>query len=209
MFTNLEHFRAHFSDYLGTDLVPAMLGTGAQVYVVGGSVRDLLLGREVHDVDLCHSLSVEEMFNALQSRGFHVVPTGMDFGVFQVVLDDGRTVDVAEFRAETYKYGDRHPDVVRVQTVEEDLARRDFTVNALALEFHSDGTLTLVDPFGGLADLEAGVVRAVGNPTARFTEDALRVLRGVRFASALRTADGRNFRMDEETARAMREMVGQ
>lgn len=173
----------------------------AEVYAVGGSVRDMLMGLEVQDIDLVHSLSVEEMLTYLRNKGYYCAETGMDFGVFQVVFKEGK-VDVVEFRAETYKYGDRHPEVRRVQTIEEDLERRDFTINAIALRFNSDGSTTLVDPFGGLRDLEARRVRFVGNPRQRLEEDSLRGFRLCRFGARLM-----NFEIEESSLRAVRDFV--
>lgn len=154
---------------------------GAEAWCVGGFVRDALLGRPVHDVDVAVSVPWQETRRICEAAGLRVHETGTAHGTLTVVVD-GEPVEVTTFRADG-AYGDgRHPDEVRlVGSIEEDLARRDFTVNAMAYR----PARGLVDPFGGMADLEAGVLRTVGDPRERFVEDALRILRACRFASQL------------------------
>ena len=159
----------------------ALEGAGYEAWVVGGWVRDALLGRPGHDVDVTTSAPWQETARVLRAAGMAVHETGTDHGTVTAVVD-GRPVETTTYRVEG-RYSDRrHPDEVRFVTdVREDLARRDFTVNAMA--FHPDRGL--LDPFGGEKDLVARVIRAVGEPRRRFEEDALRVLRAVRFACRL------------------------
>lgn len=149
---------------------------GFAAYAVGGCVRDRVLGLTPHDYDLCTSALPEQIRQIF--RAFPLVLAGEKHGTVSVVTDQG-LIEITTFRTEG-GYGDsRHPDWVRfVPTIEEDLSRRDFTVNAMAWS----PTRGFADPFGGRADLQAGILRCVGDPDARFTEDALRILRGVRFA---------------------------
>ena len=149
---------------------------GFAAYAVGGCVRDALLGLEPHDYDLCTAASPEEIQAIFANE--RLVLAGLKHGTVGIVTPEG-VVETTTFRTEGGYADSRHPDwVAFVDTVEKDLARRDFTVNAMAWS----PTRGLADPFGGRSDLEAKVLRAVGDPETRFREDALRILRGVRFA---------------------------
>lgn len=165
-------------------VLAALEGAGFEAWVVGGWVRDALLGRPGHDVDVTTSAHWEQTARVLRSAGVEVHETGVEHGTVTAVVD-GLPVETTTFRVEG-SYSDlRHPDEVRFVTdVREDLARRDFTVNAMA--FHPERGL--LDPYGGADDLAARVIRAVGDPRRRFGEDALRVLRAVRFACRLDAA---------------------
>ena len=159
------------------ELLDTLHRAGYAAYVVGGCVRDSLLGLTPHDWDLCTSAlpqQVMELFGAQRC-----IPTGLQHGTV-TVKQSGALYEITTFRTEgTYTDG-RHPDEVHfVPDVREDLARRDLTINAMAYN-EKEG---LVDPFGGQADLQSGIVRAVGVPRQRFTEDALRILRLYRFAA--------------------------
>lgn len=157
---------------------------GYAAFAVGGCVRDWLLGLSPHDYDLC-TAATPEVVQSLFSR-HPLVLAGLKHGTVGVVTSSG-VVEITTFRAEGGYTDCRHPGWVRfVPTIEEDLARRDFTVNAMAWS----PTRGLCDPFGGAADLEKKVLRAVGDPVTRFREDALRILRGARFSTKYRlTAD--------------------
>ena len=159
------------------DIVHRLRAAGFEAYLVGGCVRDALLGREPHDWDVATAATPDAaapLFEAVQE-------VGRQFGVLRVQSGDA-WIEVATFRTEG-PYGDgRHPDAVRYATAREDAERRDFTVNALFLDPDSGKILDFV---GGLSDLESRLVRAVGDPQARFAEDALRLLRAVRFACRL------------------------
>ena len=155
----------------------ALHTAGFQAYPVGGCVRDLLLSRTPQDWDVCTSALPSQV----QALFPHTVPTGLAYGTVTVVLEGG-TVEVTTFRQED-GYGDgRRPDAVSfVSSLEADLSRRDFTINAMAMA--PDGTV--IDPFGGQADLEGRVIRCVGDPVQRFQEDRLRMFRAIRFAAQL------------------------
>lgn len=176
------------------ELLDTLHRAGYAAYVVGGCVRDSLLGLTPHDWDLCTSAlpqQVMELFGAQRC-----IPTGLQHGTV-TVKQSGALYEITTFRTEgTYTDG-RHPDEVHfVPDVREDLARRDFTINAMA--YNEKGGL--VDPFGGQADLQSGIVRAVGVPRQRFTEDALRILRLYRFAARF------GFAIDPPTAQAAQEL---
>ena len=144
---------------------------------VGGCVRDTLLGRPVHDWDVTTSALPEEIM-ALFPR---CIPTGIKHGTVTVLLN-GESFEVTTFRRDGAYHDGRHPDgVVFVPNLTEDLARRDFTINAMAM--HLDGSIT--DCFDGKADLKRGIIRCVGDPERRFREDALRMLRALRFSAQL------------------------
>ncbi len=153
---------------------------GFSGYAVGGCVRDSLLGLAPQDYDLCTAAAPEQIKQAFSKS--QLVLAGEKHGTVGVVTDSG-VVEITTFRREGGYSDSRHPDWVEFLTdIRGDLARRDFTVNAMAYS-PKEG---LVDPFGGQADLLAGILRAVGDPRRRFTEDALRILRGVRFALRFR-----------------------
>ena len=165
-------------------VVGSLEAAGHEAWVVGGWVRDALLGRPGHDVDVTTSAPWQETARVLRAAGIEVHETGTAHGTVTAVAD-GRPVETTTYRVEGAYSDRRHPDEVRFVTdVREDLARRDFTVNAMA--FHPQRGL--LDPFGGEKDLAARVIRAVGEPRRRFEEDALRVLRAVRFACRLDAA---------------------
>ena len=176
-------------------LLNALHAAGYAAYAVGGCVRDSLLGRTAHDWDLCTSAlpqQVMELFGAAQC-----IPTGLQHGTVTIKYG-GQLYETTTFRTEGSYTDGRHPDEVQfVPDVREDLARRDFTINAMAYN-EAEG---LVDPFGGQKDLQNGLLRAVGEPQQRFTEDALRILRLYRFAARF------GFALDAATARAARQLA--
>ena len=176
-------------------LLDTLHAAGYAAYAVGGCVRDSLLGRTAHDWDLCTSAlpqQVMELFGAEQC-----IPTGLQHGTVTIKYG-GQLYETTTFRTEGSYTDGRHPDEVQfVPDVREDLARRDFTINAMAYN-EAEG---LVDPFGGQKDLQNGLLRAVGEPQQRFTEDALRILRLYRFAARF------GFALDAATARAARQLA--
>ena len=176
------------------ELLHALHAAGHAAYVVGGCVRDSLLGLTPHDWDLCTSAlpqQVMELFGAQRC-----IPTGLQHGTV-TVKQGGGLYEITTFRTEGAYTDGRHPDEVHfVPDVREDLARRDFTINAMAYNAKEG----LVDPFGGQADLQSGILRAVGVPRQRFTEDALRILRLYRFAARF------GFSIDPPTAQAAQEL---
>ena len=176
-------------------LLDTLHAAGYAAYAVGGCVRDSLLGRTAHDWDLCTSAlpqQVMELFGAEQC-----IPIGLQHGTVTIKYG-GQLYETTTFRTEGSYTDGRHPDEVQfVPDVREDLARRDFTINAMAYN-EAEG---LVDPFGGQKDLQNGLLRAVGEPQQRFTEDALRILRLYRFAARF------GFALDAATARAARQLA--
>lgn len=163
-------------------LVEGCRSAGRQLYLVGGSVRDELLGRQHQDLDLATDAWPEETKRLLLAAGAESVYTvGEKFGTIGALFG-GRKVEVTTFRSERYTPRSRKPDVAFGTTLVGDLSRRDFTINALARDLL---TGALIDPFGGQADLAARRIRAVGRPEERFDEDPLRILRAVRLAAEL------------------------
>ena len=176
------------------ELLDTLHRAGYAAYVVGGCVRDSLLGLTPHDWDLCTSALPQQVMKLFGAQ--RCIPTGLQHGTV-TVKQSGALYEITTFRTEgTYTDG-RHPDEVHfVPDVRKDLARRDLTINAMAYN-EKEG---LVDPFGGQADLQSGIVRAVGVPRQRFTEDALRILRLYRFAARF------GFAIDPPTAQAAQEL---
>ena len=162
---------------------------GYEAYLVGGCVRDRYMGVEPHDYDITTSALPRQVLPLFE----RVIETGLAHGTVTVPTPDG-PVEVTTYRQDGTYSDHRHPDAVEfTRSLREDLSRRDFTMNALAL----DGAGNTVDLFGGRADIDAKTVRCVGDPDRRFEEDALRILRGLRFASRL------GFALEEQTAAAM------
>ena len=174
----------------------AQIQPAADLFLVGGIVRDLLLGAPLRrDLDFTTSALPPQTERALHAAGGKVFKIGEKFGTIGAVFGDAQ-VEVTTYRAEAYVSGSRKPEVAFGRDLAADLARRDFTINAMALD---PRTGEIVDPFGGQADLSNGILRAVGDPVARFQEDPLRLLRAVRFASRLW------FDLDPQTAAAVSE----
>lgn len=169
--------------------------SGFQAYVVGGCVRDTILGLTPKDWDVCTDALPDEMQRVFGDC--HVIETGLKHGTLTVMYEH-EPYEVTTFRVDGAYTDHRHPDeVIFVRDVRDDLARRDFTVNAMAWSPQTG----LVDAFGGQTDLQKGVIRAVGDAKTRFTEDALRILRALRFASVY------GFTIEAETARAAHELA--
>ncbi len=168
--------------------------TGFEAYVVGGCVRDALMGKNPDDYDICTAATPNDIKAIFFDR--HVLETGLKHGTVTVRIDN-MPLEITTFRTETAYSDGRHPDSVAfTASLHEDLARRDFTVNAMAYS-PSKG---LVDLFGGQRDIKQRILRCVGDPMLRFTEDALRILRALRFASVL------NFSIDSQTAEAAKNL---
>ena len=174
-------------------LLQTLHGAGHSAYVVGGCVRDSLLGRQPGDWDLCTSARPDQLRALFQDR--QLILTGEKHGTVAVVLH-GKPYEITTYRLDGAYRDHRHPDkVCFVGDLARDLARRDFTINAMA---YAPGE-GVVDLHGGCRDLAAGIVRCVGDPTARFAEDALRILRALRFAARL------GFTLAPDTARSAAE----
>ena len=161
---------------------------GYEAFVVGGCVRDYLLGKEPHDYDIATNALPEVTIQLFD----HVILTGLKHGTVTILSNE--PVEVTTFRLESEYKDHRHPEAVRfVNTIEEDLSRRDFTINAMAY----NDIRGLIDPFHGQIDLEKRKIRCVNDPDTRFKEDALRMLRAHRFAAKL------NFEIEEHTKLAI------
>ena len=177
------------------ELMDLLEAQGHECWAVGGCVRDHLMGNTPHDYDCCTSASPEEMQDIFAHR--QLVLAGLKHGTVGVVTDFG-VVEITTFRTEGDYADSRHPGWVRfVRNLHEDLARRDFTVNAMAYSPRRG----LRDPFRGREDLQKGLIRAVGDPELRFREDALRILRGLRFAARF------GFTIEDNTRRAMHTQI--
>ena len=175
------------------EILRRLTGAGFEAYAVGGCVRDTLMGRAPHDWDVATSASCEQVA-ALFER---TVPTGLKYGTVTVLLPGGGA-EVTTFRRDGAYLNGRQPESVAFVTdIREDLSRRDFTVNAMAM----DGAGEIADPFGGREDIRRRVIRCVGEPERRFAEDALRMARAVRFAAVL------GFRIDGATLAALRRLA--
>ena len=167
---------------------------GYEAWIVGGSVRDALLGRSGNDIDIACNARWTQTQSAFEAAGFSTHETGTEHGTLTVVVE-GNAIEITTYRSDGRYSDGRHPSEVSfVNSIEEDLARRDFTINALA--YHPDRGL--LDLFKGLDDLRDGIIRTVGVPEERFGEDALRILRGCRLMSQL------GFRIEDETLAAMK-----
>ena len=185
---------------LADALAERMAAAGHQLYLVGGSVRDALLGRGQHDLDFATSAHPADTKRALAGWADDLWDTGARFGTISA-RKDGWQLELTTFRVrEAYTKGSRHPDVEYGTTIEGDLARRDFTVNAMAVGLPQR---RFVDPFGGLADLRAGVLRTPIDPERSFADDPLRMVRLARFAAQLQA------RADEATVQAAGAMASE
>jgi tRNA nucleotidyltransferase (CCA-adding enzyme) len=175
----------------------ALSNEGYQAYIVGGCVRDLLLGLPPKDWDITTDATPEEVMRLFPKT----LPTGLQHGTVTVCMGHGveNHFEVTTFRIEgEYTDGRRPEEVFFVLNVEQDLARRDLTINAIAYDPIAE---RLVDPYNGIMDLHEGIVRAVGNPGARFREDGLRIMRAARFAARF------GYALDAETFNAMRDNI--
>ncbi|SHG94492.1 CCA tRNA nucleotidyltransferase [Tepidibacter thalassicus] len=162
-------------------------------YIVGGCVRDSLLKREPKDWDIATNAKPEEIIN-LFKKNYKVLPTGLKHGTVTVIINN-KNYEITTYRIDGEYFNNRKPNSVEfIDNIKEDLKRRDFTINAMAYNDH----VGLYDPFYGIKDLKSKKIKCVGNSGERFEEDALRILRGVRFATQL------NFDIDNETASAMK-----
>lgn len=175
---------------LGSEVVGRLQAEGHEAYFVGGAVRDVLMGRGFGEIDITTSAE-PSMVRKLFRR---TLPLGEAFGVI-AVMRRGIPFEVATFRSETGYTDGRHPDEVTIGTLEEDVLRRDFTVNGLVLD---PSRLVVIDLVDGIADLQKKVIRAIGDPVARMNEDFLRTVRAVRFAACL------DFELEPATRAAVR-----
>ena len=193
---HLSHNHSVTPREMANSICNALRGSGYQALLVGGCVRDLLLGREPADYDVTTDATPEQVVSLFPES----IAVGAQFGVI-LIPRDGLKVEVATFRSDVGYSDGRHPDsVVYSKTPQEDVQRRDFTINGLLMR-HDTGEV--LDFVGGQADLEAKVIRAIGEPGRRFAEDKLRMMRAVRFAARF------GFEIEAETFRAIRRHVGE
>ncbi len=172
-------------------ILQALESAGYEAYFVGGAVRDLFLNRPIHDVDIATSATPDEVKTVF----LHTVDVGIEHGTVLILLN-GHSFEVTTFRTESTYSDFRRPDDVQfVRSLQEDLKRRDFTMNAMAMT--SNGQF--IDPFNGREDLNNRMIRTVGDASERFSEDALRIMRAARFVSQL------SFELDSDTMQAMKE----
>ncbi len=190
---SLEELKKLIPDYV-IEIAETLQEHDFEAYLVGGSVRDVLLGLIPNDYDVATNAYPDDLIEIFPKS----IPTGAKFGTITVVGEDKNEenfdVEVTTYRSEADYIGGRWPTKVEfTKTIEEDLARRDFTINSMALNLQEFDTMDasskpidyVVDPYGGLKDLEKGVIKAVGDPTERFSEDGLRPMRACRLASQL------------------------
>ncbi|MEG6585249.1 CCA tRNA nucleotidyltransferase [Dendrosporobacter sp. 1207_IL3150] len=174
-------------------ILQSFINSGYKAYVVGGAVRDLMLGITHSDIDICTNAQPKEILGIAAKQGWKTELVGAAFGSVMVIVD-GKPYDVTTFRREEYGEDSHRPTKVEFGALlEEDLARRDFTINTLCLDVYGD----LIDLFGGLNDLRMGIIKSVGDPHLRFAEDALRMFRAARFSAQL------GFAMDKAIFPAM------
>ncbi|MEH7348578.1 CCA tRNA nucleotidyltransferase [Gottfriedia acidiceleris] len=171
-------------------ILDKLIKNGYEAYFVGGCVRDKLLNRTIGDIDIASSALPEEVMSIFPKT----VPTGLQHGTV-LVIQNGEPYEITTFRTESTYHDYRRPsEVTFVKSIEEDLKRRDFTMNAIAMTTKNE----IIDPFNGTIDLYDGLIRCVGEAKERFQEDALRMLRGIRFVSQL------DFRLHDETFNAIK-----
>lgn len=166
---------------------------GFRAFYVGGCVRDTVMGQEISDVDIATNAIPEQIISVFSGDEYKTVPTGLKHGTV-TVISSGVAFEITTFRIDGNYSDSRHPDTVTfANNIIDDLSRRDFTINAMAM----DKDKNITDPFGGINDIDNKIIRCVGNPFLRFSEDALRIMRAVRFASQL------GFDIGKETEKAI------
>ncbi len=196
-----ERRLAQCSDFV-EPLTKSFASRGYPLYLVGGPVRDAFLGRSGHDLDMTTPARPEVIAELLKSFAPSVWDTGIEFGTVSADKD-GTQVEITTFRSDTYDGHSRNPEVRFGDSLVGDLLRRDFTVNAMAVELSVDGSLKLHDPMGGFEHLRAGILDTPASPEQSFEDDPLRMLRAARFASQL------NFQVADRVQKAMRTMAGE
>jgi len=173
------------------NILSRLQSRGYEAFLVGGCVRDILMGRSPHDWDITTNAAPAEIVKAFED--YKVIETGLKHGTV-TVLSGGEGIEVTTYRMDGVYADHRRPESVSfTKSVKEDLARRDFTINAICYSPQSG----FIDPYGGEKDIKAGVIRCVGEPDKRFEEDALRILRALRFSSLL------GFEIEKDTAAAL------
>ena len=171
------------------EIVKTLQKQGYKAFFAGGCVRDMIMGKESVDYDIATSALPQDIINLFEKT----IPVGVQFGVV-IVVKDGHNFEVATFRTEGSYSDGRHPDYVAFSTPEADVKRRDFTINGLLYDPVKN---EILDYVGGQEDISKGIIRTIGNPIERFTEDKLRMIRAARFACRF------NFPIHEDTQRAI------
>ena len=190
-------YKSFFPEHM-RELVSIMHESGYECYFVGGCVRDFCMNIPAHDFDLTTDADSRTIIDVMQAAGLSATLIGGNCGTVGIKTTDG-IAEMTPYRAESGYSDHRHPTKVTfVKNIREDLARRDFTVNAMALTSGNDHEPMIFDPFDGMRDIEKRVIKCVGDPALRFEEDALRILRALRFSARL------GFRIEADTADAMR-----
>lgn len=180
-------------------VIETLNNSGYEAYLVGGCVRDMLMGVEPHDWDICTNATPDETKRVMKEHKIYTFDSGIKHGTITAVIN-GENYEVTTYRSEADYSDGRHPDKVEFITdIHEDLKRRDFTINAMAYNPLTD---ELIDDFNGHLDLQNGIIRAVGNASERFDEDSLRILRALRFAIKYQ------FDIDEYTSLSMHRQRG-
>lgn len=169
------------------ELINILQENGYEAYLVGGCVRDMIIGRKIHDYDICTSATPNDMLKTF--KNFKVIETGLKHGTLTVVCNE-KLYEITTYRIDGEYLDFRRPSEVEFTTdLVKDLSRRDFTMNAIAYNDKNG----LIDPFGGVKDIQNKTIKCVGNPNTRFNEDALRILRAIRFSAQL------NYKIDNNT----------
>ena len=169
------------------------------IYAVGGCVRDYILNITPKDFDFTTNANPDEIQQKIKDSGRRAYLTGKRFGTLGCKID-GQMVEITTFRGETYSPNNRKPEVEYLKHIDDDLSRRDFSINSIAMKL-KNGRLKIIDNHGGQEDLKNGIIRCVGNSKIRFKEDPLRILRCIRFATRF------NFEIEEKTADRMQKMA--
>ncbi len=184
---------SNFYSFNVIKVLEILLSENYEAYVVGGAVRDALLKKKINDYDICTNALPEEVKRIFELNGYKVVETGIKHGTVTVILNNV-SFEITTFRTENLYKDNRHPDeVVFTNDLKDDLVRRDFNMNAMAADINGD----VIDNFNGIEDIKNKIIKTVGDPNLRFSEDALRMLRAIRFASKL------NFTIDNDVKKAI------
>jgi len=163
----------------GRDVIQIINDAGYEGYIVGGATRDFIMGNPIHDIDICTNSPPQETIRIFRDRGYKAIPTGEEFGTITVIFN-GKPYEITTYRSEGKYTDSRHPEHIKWEKdINKDLSRRDFTINAIAYDpIHNK----FIDPYGGRSDIKHKVLKAVGNPSARFKDDPLRMMRFIRFS---------------------------